>query len=81
VQLGLYGSGHLSINRSVMTDFAQRLHQREDQFRDLNGKIQELRWVDSQYRQAGAEQDRLTKVVNKLKAELEELKKIRYVAG
>ncbi|KAG2177522.1 hypothetical protein INT44_008033 [Umbelopsis vinacea] len=59
-----------------MTDFAQRLHQREGQFRDLNSRIKELQWVDSQYRKAGAEKDRLTKVVGKLNKDLEELKKI-----
>lgn len=63
-----------------MTDFAQRLHQREGQFRELNAKIRELQWVDTQYRQAGVEKDRLTKVVNKLNTDLEELKKITYVA-
>jgi hypothetical protein len=62
-----------------MPDFAQRLHERGPQFRDLNAKIKELQWVDSQFRQAGIEKDRLSKVVTRRQAELEGLKKITYV--
>lgn len=62
-----------------MTTFAQRLHERGPKFRDLNAKIKELQWVDSQFRQAGIEKDRLSKVVARRQAELEQLKKITYV--
>jgi hypothetical protein len=60
----------------TMTDFAQRLQQRGPQFRDLTAKIKELQWVDSQFRKAGIEKERLSKIVAKRQAELEELKKI-----
>jgi hypothetical protein len=66
-------------DNSGMADFAQRLQQRGDQFRDLNAKIKELQWVDSQFRKAGIEKERLSKVVAKRQAELEALKKITCV--
>lgn len=70
----------LLIDSCAMTDFAQRLQQRGNQFRELNAKIKELQWVDSQFRIAGAEKERLSNIVTKRQAELEQLKKITCVS-